>query len=111
MSESAIFEWMSSALEQRTALSRLESRGTLRLVLKELGLNPGNVTAKQMQVIVQRVLAPALEKRRVAGAADLCAALAAELESPPVADAAAGRDAYDVFERMAARSGEPKKPR
>ncbi|MCC6216110.1 MAG: hypothetical protein IT376_14695 [Polyangiaceae bacterium] len=111
MAESPVFEWVSLELEKRTALSRLEARGTLRLVLREIGLAPASVSVKQMQVVAQRVLAPALEKRRVAAAGALCAALSDELAALSSLDAPSSADAYSVFERMVASTPDEKKPR
>lgn len=101
MAESIIFEWVSSELEKRTSLSRLEARGTVRLVLKHAGLDPHSVSAHQMQVVVERLLSGALGKRRVEDADHLCRALGVDLrafaqQSPELpADTA-----YDVFERL-----------
>jgi hypothetical protein len=103
MAESQVFDWVSSQLEARTSLSRLEARGTLRLVLKDIGLDPNSVTLHQMSVVVQRLLAPALAKRRVETALELCAQLAAELSDQARTSTDTGADresAYDVFERL-----------
>lgn len=101
MAESDAFDWVSTELERHTTLSRLEARGTIRLLLKDLGLDPSSVSAQQMVVVVERLLAPALSKRRVPDAAPLCAELAAGL-----AERARRRpdrheeSAYEVFERF-----------
>jgi hypothetical protein len=41
------FSFVADQLEECTLLDRLESRGTLRIVLKESGLDPKTVTQKQ----------------------------------------------------------------
>lgn len=105
MSESPAFGWLGDALEKRTSLSRIEARGTVRLVLKDAGLEPGAVNAAQMGVVIARLLPMALERRGVADASGLCQALGDELRacantlSQPVKDSA-----YDVFERMGSDS-------
>jgi hypothetical protein len=108
--ESIIFDWVSRELERRTALSRLEARGTLRLVLKHAGLDPTSVSAHQMLVVVERLLPSALSKRKVDSADSLCRVLVDDLRTyamnAPQADT---ETAYDVFERL--DSGAPRRPR
>ena len=49
------FEVASDEIERATNLSRLEARGTLRLALKEAGLDAASVTPPQMRVVVEKV--------------------------------------------------------
>jgi hypothetical protein len=97
--EASVFEWVSTELETRARLSRLEARGTVRLVLRNAGLDPATVRAHQMHVVVNRLLPGALAKRGVEGADALCQAIAAELlakkQETTITDTA-----YDVFERL-----------
>ena len=101
MAESSVFEWLSAALERETTLSRIEARGTVRLVLKGAGLEPANVRARQMQVVLERMLPGALKRRGLEDAEALCRELATELRNRgsemPDADA---DTPYDVFERL-----------
>lgn len=101
MGESSVFEWLSGALEKHTSLSRLESRGTVRLVLKNAGLEPASVRAHQMQVVLERMLPGALKKRGVEDADTLCWELASELRArgPSLTDPSADTPS-DVFERL-----------
>jgi hypothetical protein len=101
VSDSRVFEWLSEQLELRTSLSRLEARGTIRLVLKEAGLDAATVTPAQLGVVVTRLLPDALQKRRVNDASGLCdrllealRAYASEMPAP------VQETAYDVFERI-----------
>ena len=111
MAESSIFEWLSGALEGRTALSRIEARGTIRLVLKDAGLDPSSVRGLQMQVVVERLLPLALKKRGVAGAEELCRELANELRGLGQTSSDEKTDtAYDFFERLDERSLRRPKP-
>ena len=59
-----LFSFVGDQLEQCTPLDRLESRGTLRIVLKDSGLDPKTVTRKQFGVILESV-APASWKTAV----------------------------------------------
>jgi len=104
MAVSPVFEWVSAELERRTPLSRLEARGTIRLLLKQRGLEPGSVNAAQMDVVIRRLLPPALEVRGIEDAESVSNELA-----PALARAAAehrlesAESAYDVFERLGGR--------
>lgn len=104
MAESAVFDWVATELEARTRLSRLEARGTLRLVLKEAGLDPNSVAGFQMVIVLERLLPKTLERRRVDDAATLCRVLAADLRTSSVAKSATRDTAYDVFERFDGRA-------
>ncbi len=98
MGESPVFGWVSDALERLTQLKRIEARGTVRLVLKDAGLEPGTVSVAEMQVVLERLMPRALEKRKVSDAAEVCATMKRELaeRGPLVTD----ESAYDVFRRL-----------
>ena len=49
MPDSAAFEWTCNELEERCSLDRLEARGTVRLALKQAGLEARSVTPEQMK--------------------------------------------------------------
>jgi hypothetical protein len=66
MSDSPIFELMCEQLESEAKLSRLEARGTVRLLLKEVGLDPQQVGKGAAMLAVDRFLEQALRVRRVA---------------------------------------------
>jgi len=65
MADSPVFECVCEVLEQSTPLDRLESRGTVRLALKQAGLEARSVTASQMSVILEKVLPAELSTRGV----------------------------------------------
>lgn len=65
MASSAAFETVCDRLEQLTSLDRLESRGTVRLLLKSAGLEASSVSGAQMAVAVDRLLGEELETRGV----------------------------------------------
>lgn len=98
MAESA-FDHVCEGIERGTALDRLQSRGTVRLALKEAGLEPARVQPAEMAVVLRRVLPAALRSRGVENAEAVCEALAlsvARLESSAQPDSP---DA--VFRRLA----------
>jgi hypothetical protein len=60
-----IFELMCERVESEAKLSRLEARGTVRLLLKDVGLDPQQVTKDAAILAVDRFLEHALRVRRV----------------------------------------------
>jgi hypothetical protein len=76
MADAAVFDWICAELEARTSLDRLEARGTVRLALKEAGLEARTVTADQMKVVLERVLPKELVARGVQDSERVCADLA-----------------------------------
>jgi hypothetical protein len=71
MADSPVFERVCEVIEQSTDLDRLESRGTVRLSLKQAGLEARNVTASQMSVILEKVLPTELATHGVTDIEDL----------------------------------------
>lgn len=98
MSASKVFDWVSRELASATAWSEIEARGTVRLALKEAGLEARDVTAAQMAVVLRQVLPEKLASRGIEGGAALCAGLAPRL---PQEDGEAGETPERVFERLA----------
>src|SRR5262245_20700556 len=66
MSDSPIFELLCEHVEREAKLSRLEARGTVRLLLKDVGLDAQQVTKGAALLAVDRFLEQALRVRRVA---------------------------------------------
>jgi hypothetical protein len=73
MAESAAFEAACTCLEQGGALDRLAARGTIRIALKQAGLEPKAVTARQLAVVLEKLLPAELASRGVASPDELCA--------------------------------------
>mgnify|MGYP000202473185 FL=1 len=55
MKNSAVFELPVDKLEELTSFNRLEARGTLRLALKESGLEVKALRADQLKVVLERL--------------------------------------------------------
>lgn len=101
MAGSSAFEWLCAALEESTTLERLEARGTVRIALKEAGLEPRSATASELRVVAQKLLPRELRQRGVANEAAVCERLVAGLrvhESQAAAPAADTPDA--IFRRL-----------
>jgi hypothetical protein len=89
MADSAAFDHVCRELESLSILDRLEARGTVRLTLKEAGLDPASVTPEQLDVVLDKVMPQALASRGVDDAASLCERLRGSLkdvETSAVAD-------------------------
>jgi hypothetical protein len=96
-----LFSFVADHLEQCTPLDRLESRGTLRLVLKESGIEPKTVTLKQLCVILKSVAPAELESRGVAEAPAICTALIEKIQAEPADRWESSRDVDGIFDRLA----------
>jgi hypothetical protein len=87
MAGSPAFEAASSCLEQSSALHRLAARGTIRIALKQAGLDARTVTARELGVVAARLL-PAELAARGAEPEALCRRIGRALEAVGDADAA-----------------------
>jgi len=99
MAASQAFEQVCQALEGASSLNRLEARGTVRLALKEAGLDVNAVTPTELEVVIARVLPEELESRGIANAPSVCQALRSAID--PGARPSSLKDRPDaVFQRM-----------
>lgn len=100
MADSPTFDWICSELERRSDLDRLEARGTVRLALKEAGLQARSVTPDQMKVVLERMLPTELATRGVEDAEQLCTTLLPDLQSLASELDGAPEAPEDVFRRL-----------
>jgi hypothetical protein len=100
MAVSQAFAWVSNEVARATSLNEMEARGTLRLALKEAGLEPSDVDANQMRVVLEQLLPKLLESRGISDASAVCSAL---LPRIPRDAGPSGESAARVFERLAGR--------
>jgi hypothetical protein len=96
---SEAFDRVCEGVERGTSLDRMQSRGTVRLALKEAGLDPARVQPNEMAVVLRRILPGALRARGVETADDLCAEIARGVAGLQVAPQADTPDA--IFSRLA----------
>ena len=78
MADAEAFDFACAEIEARTSLDRLAARGTVRIALKQAGLDPRTVTPEQIAVVAEKVLVGELVSRGVADSAALCSDLAAK---------------------------------
>lgn len=101
MADARAFEFVCDALERETSLDRLAARGTVRLALKQAGLEPRTVTRSQLLVVLEKILPGELTSRGVADAAALCDRLRKGLATVP--DEAGAEAADAIFARLGGR--------
>jgi hypothetical protein len=97
MQGSPAFAWVCAELVRATSLSELVARGTVRLALKQAGLELQTVSGKEMAIVLREILPKELANRAVAESKRLCADLAVRIQGRNFA----GSDAVaDVFHRL-----------
>lgn len=86
-------------------MDRLQARGTVRLALKQAGLDPASVTPREMSVVVGKILPAELDARGVAASESICRELGASLATLPRDQAAETPES--VFGRLASGPSRP----
>jgi len=99
----SIFDFVAEKLEDRTELAKLEARGTVRLALKESGLDARGVTSEQMGVILTKVMPGEMLSRGIENADEICAGILTALKARHPADAPdrAAESPEAIFRRLA----------
>lgn len=98
MADAEAFDYVCDYLEQNSALDRLAARGTIRIALKQAGLEARTVSPEQMAVVVEKVLPKEITSRGVADAERVCTELGHGLGRLESGAAAETPDA--VFKRL-----------
>ena len=99
MNQSPAFEWVCDRIESAAGWNRLVARGTVRLALKDMGLDPRTVGKKEMAAALRTVIPRALEVHRVDGGKSLCERLERELTAA-VLPAASVDAPEEIFKRL-----------
>jgi len=99
-SQSAVFDRTCEELERLTPLDRLSARGTVRLALKSAGFEARSIGAREMSVVVAKLLPAELASRGVADASGVCARLAEALRAMPSGASASLASPEEVFRRL-----------
>jgi len=94
---SPAFAWTCVEIERAAGLSELVARGTVRLALKQAGLDAQTVSGKEMAIVLRAILPQELANRAVADSKRVCSELAARILTRNFE----GSDAVvDVFQRL-----------
>jgi hypothetical protein len=98
----SIFDLVADEVERRTDLEKLEARGTVRLALREAGLDPRSVTVEQMSVILERVLPSEMRSRGVDQPEQVCEAILVALKTAhPVSENVESESPEAIFRCLA----------
>ncbi len=98
---SALFDIAAERLEESTDMDRLAARGTLRLALKEAGLDVDQLGVAQLRAVFEKLMPKELEARGVSNAAAICRAVMNDVESAAsTADLAVADSPDEIFKRL-----------
>jgi len=99
----SIFDFVADVLESRTDLAKLEARGTVRLALKEGGLDARTVDVDQMAVVLTKVMPGEMRARGIESCDEICEGIVTDLKAQYPADAAApaAESPEAIFRRLA----------
>ena len=100
MPDSPVFDAAGEALERLSSLDSLEARGTLRIALRDAGLDARSISKSQMEVVIERLLPGHLETRGIGDAAGVCAGVRQDLALAADAPATETETAEEVFARL-----------
>ena len=100
--EATLFDLAAERLEHHSSLNRLAARGTLRIALKESGLDPKSLILQQLVVVFEKMMPKELKLHGVDDAASVCSAVIDDLANSPAAtDTPPARDVDEIFRRLA----------
>jgi hypothetical protein len=106
MADAVLFDAVAEALQKQTRFDSLQARGTLRLALKDAGLEAKRTTPAQMRVVLERLLPSELRSRGVKDFDTVCASLLTVVDAAAAGDAGGSADApEDLFRRTRERVG------
>lgn len=96
-----LFDIAAERLEESCDMDRLAARGTLRLAVKEAGLDVQNLTVPQLQAVFEKLMPNELEARGVADAAATCRSVMNDIVSAAsTADLATSNSPDEIFKRL-----------
>jgi hypothetical protein len=96
-----LFDIAAERLEESTDMDRLAARGTLRLALKEAGLDAQNLSVVQLRAVFEKLMPRELEARGVSNAAATCTAVMNDVASAAsTADLVASNSPDEIFKRL-----------
>ena len=99
-----LFDHSADQLERNTDLDRLEARGTLRLAIKQAGLDTKSLTLQQLDTVFEKVMPPELEACGIDTATTVCHAVMAEIRRTADPTDAAPEGSIDaIFHRLGGR--------
>jgi hypothetical protein len=99
-----LFDCAAEKLESLTDLDRLEARGTLRIALKEAGLDTKTLSLTQLEAVFDRMMPQQLALRAVDDTEAICSAVIKDVRMSGIAsDSSAASSADEIFSRLGGR--------
>jgi hypothetical protein len=96
-----LFDLAAEKLEGSTDMDRLAARGTLRIALKEAGLDAHKLTIPQLRAVFEKLMPKELDARGVSDTAAACKAIMDEIAgSADAIELASSASPDDVFQRL-----------
>jgi hypothetical protein len=96
-----LFDIAAEKLEGSAGLDRLAARGTLRIALKEAGLDAQSLTVPHLRAVFEKLMPKELEARGVADATATCNRVMSEVESAAnSADLEESSSPEEIFKRL-----------
>jgi hypothetical protein len=102
MPDSAVFEFVADELERATSLGRTAARAAVRSALAQALFDPGRVSASQLRLVIERLLAPEIRRGGVEDADEVCRQLVANLAAESF-DTNGPESPDEVFSRLIRR--------
>jgi len=101
VAEESTFDFLCGELERESDLDRLEARGTVRIAVKQAGLDPLTAAPHELAVVARKVLPDELAARGIDDSEALCGALAKRVAEY---DAGGARETPEaIFARLGSR--------
>ncbi len=100
MANQPVFQFVCNALVDATNFSDLESRGTMRIALKQAGLDPRSVSSGDMAVVLQKVTPGELEQRGIDQASHICGEIVQNLKNQQFSEEQTSESPEAVFSRL-----------
>ncbi len=95
----SVFDHVADQIIKHTSLAKLEARGTLRIAVREAGLDARSITAGEMAVVLQRVMPKEFDARGIEDASGICEQIVASLADGDFEEAS-GESPEAVFARL-----------
>ena len=96
-----LFDIAADKLGESSEMDRLAARGTLRLALKQAGLDVQNLTVPQLRAVFEKLMPQELEARGVPDPAATCIAVMNEVaNAASTADLEASSSPDEIFKRL-----------
>jgi hypothetical protein len=96
-----LFDIAAEKLEGATGMDRLEARGTLRIAVKEAGLDAQKLTIPQLRAVFEKLMPKELEAHGVGEATAICKALIDDIASAASeADSTPANSPDEIFKRL-----------